>query len=189
MKEKFYITTAIAYASQKPHIGNVYEIVLTDFIARYKRMQGFDVHFLTGTDEHGQKIQEKAKAAGISPQEYVDKITGEIKEIWKKFEIRTMTLSAPPMNATEKPYKRFLKSSTKRATFTRVLTRGFIVPLANLSGLLLRRATVAVPIAEVRFLPQKRRRTSSSFPSIRMRFSSTLRSMMNLLLLLPVRTR
>ncbi|MBR6796717.1 MAG: methionine--tRNA ligase [Clostridia bacterium] len=87
MKEKFYITTAIAYASQKPHIGNVYEIVLTDFIARYKRMQGFDVHFLTGTDEHGQKIQEKAKAAGISPQEYVDKITGEIKEIWKKFEI------------------------------------------------------------------------------------------------------
>ncbi len=80
-KPKFYITTAIAYTSRKPHIGNSYEIVLTDAIARYKRMQGFDVFFLTGTDEHGQKIEEYAKAAGISPKEYVDKVAGEIKDI------------------------------------------------------------------------------------------------------------
>ncbi len=80
-KPKFYITTAIAYTSRKPHIGNSYEIVLTDAIARYKRMQGYDVFFLTGTDEHGQKIEEYAKDAGISPKEYVDKVAGEIKDI------------------------------------------------------------------------------------------------------------
>lgn len=80
-KPKFYITTAIAYTSRKPHIGNSYEIVLTDAIARYKRMLGYDVFFLTGTDEHGQKIEEYAKAAGVSPKEYVDKVAGEIRGI------------------------------------------------------------------------------------------------------------
>lgn len=80
--EKFYITTAIAYTSKKPHIGNTYEIVLTDAIARYKKQMGFDVYFLTGTDEHGQKIEECAKEAGISPQAYVDNVAGEIRQIW-----------------------------------------------------------------------------------------------------------
>ena len=80
-KPKFYITTAIAYTSRKPHIGNSYEIVLTDAIARYKRMQGYDVFFLTGTDEHGQKIEEYAKAAGVTPKAYVDKVAGEIRAI------------------------------------------------------------------------------------------------------------
>ena len=80
-KGKYYITTAIAYTSRKPHIGNSYEIVLTDAIARYKRMQGFDVFFLTGTDEHGQKIEEIAAAEGITPKEHVDKVAGEIREI------------------------------------------------------------------------------------------------------------
>ena len=81
-KKPYYISTAIAYTSAKPHIGNTYEIVLADAIARYKRQAGFDVYFQTGTDEHGQKIQEKAEAAGISPQEYVDNVAGEIKRIW-----------------------------------------------------------------------------------------------------------
>ena len=80
--KKFYISTAIAYTSSKPHIGNTYEIVLADAIARYKRLEGYDVYFQTGTDEHGQKIEDKAKDAGVSPQEYVDKIAGEIKSIW-----------------------------------------------------------------------------------------------------------
>ena len=80
-KEKFYITTAIAYTSRKPHIGNSYEIVLTDAIARYKRLQGYDVFMLTGTDEHGQKIEEYAEKAGVTPKEYVDKVSGEIREI------------------------------------------------------------------------------------------------------------
>lgn len=80
-KGKFYITTAIAYTSRKPHIGNSYEIVLTDAIARYKRLQGYDVFMLTGTDEHGQKIEEYANASGVTPKQYVDKVAGEIKEI------------------------------------------------------------------------------------------------------------
>ena len=81
-KKPYYISTAIAYTSAKPHIGNTYEIVLADAIARYKRQAGFDVYFQTGTDEHGQKIQQKAEAAGISPQEYVDNVAGQIKDIW-----------------------------------------------------------------------------------------------------------
>lgn len=80
-KKKFYITTAIAYTSAKPHIGNTYEIILTDAIARFRRYIGDDVFFLTGTDEHGQKIQEKAEAAGVSPKEFVDKIAGQIRDI------------------------------------------------------------------------------------------------------------
>ncbi len=81
-KKSYYITTAIAYTSGKPHIGNSYEIVLADSIARFKREQGFDVRFQTGTDEHGQKIEEKAKAAGITPQAFVDRVAEEIQRIW-----------------------------------------------------------------------------------------------------------
>ena len=81
-KQKYYITTAIAYTSGKPHIGNTYEIVLADAIARYKRQQGYDVFFQTGTDEHGQKIELKAEEAGITPKEFVDNVSGEIKRIW-----------------------------------------------------------------------------------------------------------
>ena len=81
-KKKFYISTAIAYTSAKPHIGNTYEIVLADVIARYKRLQGYDVYFQTGTDEHGEKIENKAKEASVSPQKYVDDIASQIREIW-----------------------------------------------------------------------------------------------------------
>ncbi len=82
MKEKFYISTAIAYTSGKPHIGNTYEIVLADAIARFKRLKGYDVYFQTGTDEHGEKIELKAKEAGVTPQEFVDEKAAEIKRIW-----------------------------------------------------------------------------------------------------------
>ena len=82
MKDKFYITTAIAYTSGKPHIGNTYEAILSDAVARFKRSQGYDVFFQTGTDEHGQKIEEKAKAANKTPQEFVDGVAAEIKAIW-----------------------------------------------------------------------------------------------------------
>ena len=81
--KKFYITTAIAYTSRKPHIGNAYDIVLADMIARYKKMQGYDVFLMTGSDEHGQKIEEYANAAGISPKEYVDGVSNQIKEVWQ----------------------------------------------------------------------------------------------------------
>ncbi len=82
MKEKFYITTAIAYTSRVPHIGNTYEAILADAIARYKRLTGYDVFFLTGTDEHGEKIQKQAEEEGVTPKEHVDKIAGEIRRIW-----------------------------------------------------------------------------------------------------------
>lgn len=81
-QKKFYITTAIAYTSRKPHVGNTYDIVLADMIARYKRMMGYDVFFLTGSDEHGQKIEEYAKEKGISPKAYVDEVSAQIKEVW-----------------------------------------------------------------------------------------------------------
>ncbi len=85
-KGPYYITTAIAYTSGKPHIGNTYEIILADAIARYKRAQGYDVFFQTGTDEHGQKIEEKAEAAGVTPKEFVDGVAAQIKEIWDLME-------------------------------------------------------------------------------------------------------
>ena len=81
-KEKFYITTAIAYTSKKPHIGNTFEVVFTDAIARFKKQMGYDVFFLTGTDEHGQKIQIEAEKMGITPKQYVDNVAGEIRKIW-----------------------------------------------------------------------------------------------------------
>ena len=80
-RKPYYLTTAIAYTSRKPHIGNTYEIVMTDALARFRRMQGHDVYFLTGTDEHGQKIEEIAKECGITPQDHVDRIAGEIRSI------------------------------------------------------------------------------------------------------------
>ncbi len=96
MSKKYYLTTAITYTSGKPHIGNTYEIILADSIARFKRMQGYDVYFQTGTDEHGEKIQLKAEEAGITPQEFVDNVAGEIKRIWDR------------MNTT---YDRFIRTT------------------------------------------------------------------------------
>ena len=81
-KGKYYLTTAIAYTSGKPHIGNTYEIILADAIARFKRQEGYDVFFQTGTDEHGQKIQDRAAQAGRTPKEYVDATAGEVRRIW-----------------------------------------------------------------------------------------------------------
>ena len=81
-RQKYYLTTAITYTSGKPHIGNTYEIVLADLIARAKRMQGYDVYFMTGTDEHGEKIELKSQAAGKSPKQFVDEVAAEVKRIW-----------------------------------------------------------------------------------------------------------
>ena len=86
-KKKFYMTTAIAYASGKPHIGNTYEVVLADSIARFKRQQGYDVFFQTGTDEHGLKIEQKAAEKGVTPKEYVDEIVAIFKGLWSRMNI------------------------------------------------------------------------------------------------------
>ena len=110
-KEKFYITTAIAYTSGKPHIGNTYEIILSDAIARAKRMQGYDVFFMTGTDEHGQKIEMKAEEKGITPKAFVDEVAGTIKNVWDLMNISydkfIRTTDADHEKTVQKIFKKF----------------------------------------------------------------------------------
>ena len=154
-KKPYYISTAIAYTSAKPHIGNTYEIVLADAIARYKRMTGYDVYFQTGTDEHGQKIQEKAEAAGITPQQHVDKVAGEVKAIWDL------------MNTT---YDKFIRTTdpmhekkvqTIRAISTRARTRASTASRASPSGPRASSRTAAARTAAARAWTPRRKHTSS----------------------------
>ena len=133
-KKTFYITTAIAYASRKPHIGNTYEIVLTDAIARLKRMQGYDVFFCTGTDEHGQKIEEYAKAAGISPKEYVDNVSGQIRTIWDVMNTSYDHFIRTTDDYHEKPSRKCSKPCTTRATSIKANTAECTAPPASHSG-------------------------------------------------------
>ncbi len=111
MKEKFYLTTAIAYASRKPHFGNTYEVIMADAVARYKRLRGYDVFFCTGTDEHGQKIENLANEAGITPQKYVDGVAGEIRGIWDRmntsYDYFIRTTDEPHVKAVQKIFKKF----------------------------------------------------------------------------------
>ena len=111
MKKPYYVTTAIAYTSGKPHIGNTYEAILTDAIVRFKKMQGYDVRFQTGTDEHGQKIEEKAKAASVSPQAYVDKVANVIRTIWDGVNVGydkfIRTTDADHVRAVQKIFRKF----------------------------------------------------------------------------------
>ena len=133
-KGKFYMTTEIAYTSGKPHIGNTYEIILADAIARYKRAEGYDVYFQTGTDEHGQKIQEKAEAADISPKEFVDQVSGEVKRIWDLVNSSYDNFVRTTDEENEKFVKKILKSFMIRVIFIRDLMRECIVHLVSLSG-------------------------------------------------------
>ena len=154
MKEKkpYYITTAIAYTSGRPHIGNTYEIVLTDAIARYKRQQGYEVFFQTGTDEHGQKIEEKAKEAGVTPKQFVDDVAGIIRQ---NFDM---------MNTS---YDYFIRTTdeshencTNREIFIRERMRECIVRRVSLSG---QRASLwmeNVRTAADRYRKQPRKRIS-----------------------------
>ena len=111
MSEKFYMTTAIAYASRKPHFGNTYEVIMSDAVARYQRMRGKDVFFCTGTDEHGQKIENLANEGGITPQKYVDGVAGEIKGIWdlmnSSYDYFIRTTDENHVSAVKKIFKRF----------------------------------------------------------------------------------
>ena len=111
MKEKYYITTAIAYTSSKPHVGNTYEAVLADAMARFKRLQGYDVFFQTGTDEHGQKIEEKAKNANKTPKQYVDEVSSVIKNVWETMNVKydkfIRTTDADHEKQVQKIFKKF----------------------------------------------------------------------------------
>ncbi len=111
MSEKYYLTTAIAYASRKPHFGNTYEVIMSDAVARYQRALGKDVFFCTGTDEHGQKIENYAAEAGLSPQDYVDRVSGEIRGVWdgmnSSYDYFIRTTDAPHVKAVQKIFRRF----------------------------------------------------------------------------------
>ena len=113
MKQPFYITTAIAYASRKPHFGNTYEVIATDALARYQRLLGKEVFFCTGTDEHGQKIENYAKEAGVTPKEYVDRVAGEIRGIWDgmntSYDYFIRTTDDYHVAAVQKIFKRFFE--------------------------------------------------------------------------------
>ena len=126
-KGKFYMTTAIAYASGKPHIGNTYEIVLADAIARFKRQEGYEVHFQTGTDEHGQKIEQKAQEAGLTPKEYVDGVAQKIQKIWDLMNCSYDYLSVRPMKITRSRCRKFSANCMKKAISIKALMKGCIV--------------------------------------------------------------
>ena len=119
IRPKYYITTAIAYTSGKPHIGNTYEVVLADSIARFKRQQGYDVFFQTGTDEHGQKIELKAEEAGITTKEFVDNVSTEIKIIWDLMN----TSYDKFIRTTDADHEAQVQKSSKNCTIREISTK------------------------------------------------------------------
>lgn len=159
-KKNYYITTAIAYTSGKPHIGNTYEIVLADSIARYKRFQGYNVRFQTGTDEHGQKIELKAEAAGVTPKQYVDNVAGEIKRIWDLMNTSYDKFIRTTDEYHEKQVQKISRSSMTRVISTRVIMRVCTVHLVSPSGLSHSLLTASALIAEESVSRLRRRHTS-----------------------------
>ena len=165
-KEKYYITTPIYYPSGNPHIGHCYTTVACDSIARFKRMQGYDVMFLTGTDEHGQKIEQKAKDAGVTPKEYVDDIVANFKRLWE-----TMGISYDRFIRTTDDYH--VKSVQK--IFRTLYDKGYIYKgeysgkyctPCETSGRKASLRTANVPTAEGMSLTPTRRRISSAYPTL-----------------------
>ena len=122
-KQRYYISTAIAYTSGKPHIGNTYEVVLADAIARFKRQQGYDVYFQTGTDEHGQKIELKAEEAGVTPKEFVDNVSGEIKRIWDLMNTSYDKFIRTTVKTMKSRSKKSSKKCMQREISTRVIMK------------------------------------------------------------------
>ena len=160
-KKKYYLTTAIAYASGKPHIGNTYEIVLADLIARAKRMEGYDVFFQTGTDEHGEKIEIKAQNAGVTPKRFVDDRAGEIKRIWDLMDTTYDKFIRTTDEQHEQQVQKIKKSSTSKAIYTKARTRAGIALPASLSGRKVNSLTANAPTAGEKCTWRKKRPISS----------------------------
>ena len=136
-KKPYYITTPIYYPSGNPHIGHCYTTVACDSIARYRRMQGYDVMFLTGTDEHGLKIEQKAAEAGITPKEYVDNIVEIFKKLWSYMSSAMTDISELLTTITLKQYRKFSRSFMTEDTFIKANIQESTVPHAKASGLIL----------------------------------------------------
>ena len=161
IRKKFYMTTAIAYTSGKPHIGNTYEFVLADAIARYKRSQGYDVFFQTGTDEHGQKIELKAQEAGVTPKEFVDGVAAQVKEIADLMNTSYDKFIRTQMNIMRNKFRKSLKSCMSREIFTKDIMKECTVhrvrhSLQNHNWLMENVRTV-----DARFSRQRKRHISS----------------------------
>ena len=152
-KKKFYITTPIYYPSAKLHIGHAYCTVATDVIARYKRMQGYDVMFLTGTDEHGQKIEEKAKKAGVTPQQFVDSIVlgkDGVKALWKLMNISNDRFIRTTDDYHVAAIQKILRKCMTMATYIRANTRASTAHRAKASGRRASLLTANAPTAGAR---------------------------------------
>ena len=159
-KTPYYITTAITYTSGKPHIGNTYEIILADSIARYKRMEGYDVFFQTGTDEHGQKVELKAEEKGVTPKEFVDDVAGEIRRIWDLMNTSYDKFIRTTDADHEKQVQKIFKKLYEKAIFIKVSMKDFTVLLVNP---FLQRASLKmenVLTADVKYSLQKKRHIS-----------------------------
>lgn len=160
-KPKYYISTAIAYTSSRPHIGNTYEIVLADSIARYKRMEGYDVYFQTGTDEHGQKIEEKANAAGITPKEYVDNVAKIVKANWDvmntSYDKFIRTTDDYHEKQVQKIFKKLYEQGDIYKGHYEACTARRVSPSSPSPSL----STASARTAAARSSPQRKKRTSS----------------------------
>ena len=160
-KGKYYLTTAIAYTSGKPHIGNTYEIILSDAIARYRRSQGYDVFFQTGTDEHGQKIEEKAVAAGVTPQAYVDGVADVIRENYKLMNISYDYFVRTTDDYHVKQVQKIFKKLYEQGDIYKVNMKACIVRHVSPSGLKASLSMGNVLTAAGQFRKQLRKRISS----------------------------
>ncbi len=147
-KKKFYITTPIYYPSGKWHIGTCYTTIICDALARYKRMQGYDVFYLTGTDEHGQKIQKVAASNGVEVKKYIDGVVDELKGFGSCLTFRMINLFAPPTKNTKKQCRRYSTNFMKKEIYTRAHTRGGIALRARLFGPRRSLSTANAPTAE-----------------------------------------
>ena len=165
--KKFYITTPIYYPSDNLHIGHAYCSVMADTMARYKRIQGYDVMFLTGTDEHGQKIEEKAKAAGITPKQYVDHVVSGIKDLWKLMDISYDKFIRTTDDYHEKAVQKIFKQLYDQGDIYKGSYEAGTARPANPSGRRRSSSTVSARTVGARSGARPRRRISFAFPNIR----------------------
>ena len=165
-KKKFYITTPIYYPSDKLHIGHSYCTTATDAMARYKRMQGYDVMFLTGTDEHGQKIEDKAKAAGVTPKQYVDNVVAGIKDLWKLMNISNDRFIRTTDDYHEKAVQKIFKQLYDQGDIREPIRDSTALPV-SLSGQKVSLSMENVRTAVEKFSQPRKKLISSVCPLIR----------------------
>ena len=171
-KKTFYITTPLYYSSGKLHLGHCYTTVICDSVARFKRMEGRDVFFLTGTDEHGQNIARRAAEKGMQPKEYVDALYADIKKLWELMDISYDKFIRTTDDYHEQAVKEFSRVCMKRATFTRRSTRAGTVRPASPSGRRRSLLTASAPTAAERLRGQRRKAISSACQSTPTEFRS-----------------